>query len=176
MLDIHWVTDMDTGYPYPWKEYPRIPYYIHNRTRRYQIPPYSYPIDNYPRLFTHTRTHCHPYSDIWSHACLLSFTPLHLAILPSLLETRGQVFLHTQGKRLFACPFYLLAVGASLSASISPTCIWYWTCTSKQDNTKKKEECSQKRRLGNHLTQQAATNQMSTTTPIHIMNNLNECD
>ena len=61
MLDIHWVTDMDTGYPYPRKEYPRIPYYIHNRTRGYQIPPYPYPMDNYLRLFTHTCTHCHPY-------------------------------------------------------------------------------------------------------------------
>jgi hypothetical protein len=56
-------------------------------------------------------------SDIWSYVCLLSFTPLYPAILPSLLETRGQVFLHTQGKRLFACPFYLLAVGASLTHS-----------------------------------------------------------
>jgi hypothetical protein len=61
MLDIHWVTGMDTGYPYPQKKYPRIPYYIHNRTRGYQIPPYPYPIDNYLRLFIHTRTHCHPY-------------------------------------------------------------------------------------------------------------------
>jgi hypothetical protein len=32
MLDIHWVTGMDTGYPYPRKKYPWIPYYIHNRT------------------------------------------------------------------------------------------------------------------------------------------------
>jgi hypothetical protein len=61
MLDIHWVTGMDTGYPYPRKNYPRIPYYIHNRTRGYKIPPYPYPMDNYPRLFTHTRTHWHPY-------------------------------------------------------------------------------------------------------------------
>jgi hypothetical protein len=60
LLDIHWVTGMDTGYPYSRKKYLRIPYYIHNRIRRYQIPPYSYPMNNYPRLFTHTRTHC-PY-------------------------------------------------------------------------------------------------------------------
>jgi hypothetical protein len=63
MLDIHWITGMDTGYPYPRKKYPRIPYYIHNRTRGYQIPPYPYPMDNYPWLFTHTRTHCHPYME-----------------------------------------------------------------------------------------------------------------
>jgi hypothetical protein len=56
MLDIHWVTGMDREKKYLW-----IPYYIHNRTRGYQIPPYLYPMDNYPRLFTHTRTHCHPY-------------------------------------------------------------------------------------------------------------------
>jgi hypothetical protein len=55
---------MDTGYPYPRKKYPWIPYYIHNRTRGYQIPPYPYPMDNYPRLFTHTRTHCHPYTGL----------------------------------------------------------------------------------------------------------------
>jgi hypothetical protein len=61
MSDIHWVTGMDTGYPYPRKNYPWIPYYIHNHTRGYQIPPYPYPMDNYPQLFTHTRTHCHPY-------------------------------------------------------------------------------------------------------------------
>jgi hypothetical protein len=60
MLDIRWVTGMDTGYPYPRKKYLRIPYYIHNRTRGYQIPPYPYPMDNFPRLFTHIRTHCHP--------------------------------------------------------------------------------------------------------------------
>jgi hypothetical protein len=74
MLDIHWVTGMDTGYPYPRKKYPRIPYYIHNRTRGYQIPLYPYPMDNYPRLFTHTRTHCHPYPrEFASLLCSLSF-------------------------------------------------------------------------------------------------------
>jgi hypothetical protein len=52
MSDIHWVTSMNTGYPYPRKKYPQISYYIYNRTRRYQIPQYVYPIDNYPRLFT----------------------------------------------------------------------------------------------------------------------------
>jgi hypothetical protein len=45
----------------PAKKYPRIPYYIHNRIHGYQIPPYPYPMDNYPRLFTHTRIYCHPY-------------------------------------------------------------------------------------------------------------------
>jgi hypothetical protein len=54
MLDIHWITGMDTGYPYPRKKYPRILYYIHNRTRGYQILPYSYLMNNYPRLFTRT--------------------------------------------------------------------------------------------------------------------------
>jgi hypothetical protein len=70
MSDIHWVTGMDTGYPYPRKNYPRIPYYIHNRTRGYQIPSYPYPMDNYPRLFTHTHTHthCHPYPSITGKA------------------------------------------------------------------------------------------------------------
>jgi hypothetical protein len=48
MLDIHWVTGMDTGYPYLRKNYPRIPYYIHNGTRGYQIPPYLYPMVIYP--------------------------------------------------------------------------------------------------------------------------------
>jgi hypothetical protein len=62
MLDIHWVMGMDTGYPYPRKKYPRISYYIHNRTHRYQITPYPYPMDNYPQLFTHARTHCHLYA------------------------------------------------------------------------------------------------------------------
>jgi hypothetical protein len=82
MLDIHWVTGMDSGYPYPRKKYPRIPYYIHNRTRGYQISPYPYPMDNYPRLFTHTRTHCHPYpwvplepTTIWEACYLHLFRP-----------------------------------------------------------------------------------------------------
>jgi hypothetical protein len=55
---------LGNGYGYwisiPAKKYPWIPYYIHNRTRGYQIPPYPYPMDNYPQLFTYTRTHCHP--------------------------------------------------------------------------------------------------------------------
>jgi hypothetical protein len=56
MSYIHWVTNMDTGYLYPEKI---IHGYliIYNHTRGYQIPPYSYPMDNCPRLFT--RTHCH---------------------------------------------------------------------------------------------------------------------
>jgi hypothetical protein len=68
MSDIHWVTSMDLGYPYPRKNYSRIPYYIHNHTRGYQIPPYPHPMDNYPRLFTHTHTHCYPYSQAHSRA------------------------------------------------------------------------------------------------------------
>lgn len=32
MSNIHWVMGMDTRCPYPRKYYPRIPYYIHNRT------------------------------------------------------------------------------------------------------------------------------------------------
>jgi hypothetical protein len=39
---------MNTRYPYTRKNYPQISYYIHNRTRRYQITPYSYPdMNNY---------------------------------------------------------------------------------------------------------------------------------
>jgi hypothetical protein len=83
MLDIHWVTGMDTGYPYPRKKYPWIPYYIHNSTRGYQIPPYPYPMDNYPRLFTHTRTHCHPYilhsgTVFIQHLCGMGLSQDHL--------------------------------------------------------------------------------------------------
>jgi hypothetical protein len=72
MLDIHRVTCMDTRYSYPRKKYPQIPYYIYNRTRGYQIPPYLYPT----RLFTHTRTHCHLYS--WALLCSTPYTiPIH---------------------------------------------------------------------------------------------------
>jgi hypothetical protein len=58
MSDIYWVTGIDTGYPYPRKNYPRIFYYIYNRTRGFQILLYIYQMNNYPQLFTHT--HCHP--------------------------------------------------------------------------------------------------------------------
>jgi hypothetical protein len=45
---------MDTGYPYPRKNYPRIPYNILNHIHGYQIATYSYPMHNYLRLFNHT--------------------------------------------------------------------------------------------------------------------------
>jgi hypothetical protein len=52
MSNIHRETGIDTGYPYPRKNYSWISYYIHNHTRGYQIPSYSYLMDNYLRLFT----------------------------------------------------------------------------------------------------------------------------
>jgi hypothetical protein len=87
MLDIHWVTSMDTGYPYPRKQYPRISYYIYNHTRGYQIQPYPYPMDNYPRLFTHTRTHCHPYSSLTP----VSWSKPPQCVRRALLDNSGQL-------------------------------------------------------------------------------------
>jgi hypothetical protein len=78
MSDIHWVTGMDTGYLYTRKKYPRIPYYIHSRTRGYQIPPYPYPMDNYPRLFTIPVLIATPRVDIgfFEDSCSYGFFPV----------------------------------------------------------------------------------------------------